>query len=55
MKTHTGLLLLLGLTLVGSEDGRCFLSGGGSTESFFVPENTAVGSALGEMKVTGSI
>ena len=33
---------------------RCFLSGGGSTDSFFVPENLPVGHLVGSLRVIGN-
>ena len=47
------LLLLLCVTFVVGEDDRCFLTGGGSTESFFVLEDLPVGAALGRLRVAG--
>ena len=48
-----GLVLLVGVSLVAGEDDRCFLTGGGSTESFFVLEDVSVGSVLGQLRVAG--
>ena len=47
------LLLVLCVSFVVGEDNRCFLTGGGSTESFFVLEDLPVGSVLGKLKVAG--
>ena len=46
-------LLLLVVSVIAGEDDRCFLTGGGSTESFFVPEDLPVGSVLGHLGVIG--
>ena len=46
-------LLLLVVSVIAEEDDRCFLTGGGSTESFFVPEDLPVGSVLGHLGVIG--
>ena len=46
-------LLLLVVSVTAGEDDRCFLTGGGSTESFFVPEDLPVGSVLGHLGVIG--
>ena len=46
-------LLLLVVSVIAGEDDRCFLTGGGSTESFFVPEDFPVGSVLGHLSVIG--
>ena len=37
-----------------SLSNRCFLSGGGSTDSFFVPENLPVGHLVGSLRVIGN-
>ena len=47
------LFLLLCASFVLGEDNRCFLTGGGSTESFFVLEDLPVGSVLGQLRVAG--
>ena len=47
------LVMLVGVALTAGQDNRCFLSGGGSTESFFVPESESVGSVLGQLRVIG--
>ena len=47
------LLLLLCVSFVVGEDDRCFLTGGGSTASFFVLEDLPVESVLGQLRVTG--
>ena len=47
------LLMMVGVSLTAGQDNRCFLSGGGSTESFFVSENVTVGSVLGQLRVIG--
>ena len=49
------LFLLLCVSFVVGEDNRCFLTGGGSTESFFVLEDLPVGSVLGQLRVAGRI
>ena len=46
-------ILLLAVSVIGGEDDGCFLTGGGSTESFFVPEDVPVGSVLGHLSVKG--
>lgn len=46
-------LLLIVVSGIAGEDDRCFLTGGGSTESFFVPENLPVGSVVGHLGVIG--
>merc|ERR1719458_285819 len=48
------LLILAPVKLVHGEDNRCFLSGGGSTDSFFVPENLPVGHLVGSLRVIGN-
>jgi hypothetical protein len=45
--------LALGVSLAAGEDDRCFLTGGGSTESFFVLEDLPVGSVLGQLRFAG--
>ena len=47
------LVMMVGVALTTGQDNRCFLSGGGSTESFFVPESESVGSVLGQLRVIG--
>ena len=47
------LLLLLCVSFVVGEYDRCFLTGGGSTETFFVLEDLPVGSVLGQLRVAG--
>lgn len=46
-------LLLIVVSGIAGEDDRCFLTGGGSTESFFVPEDLPVGSVVGHLGVIG--
>ena len=41
------------VALTAGQDNRCFLEGGGSTESFFVSESVSVGSVLGQLRVIG--
>ncbi|XP_059090109.1 protocadherin beta-12-like [Tigriopus californicus] len=44
------------ISIVGGEqDARCFLDGGGATESFFIKESLSVGSLLGTLRVIGEI
>ena len=50
-----GFLLATGVLLTTGEDDRCFLTGGGSTEIFFVLEDVPVGSVLGQLSVAGDI
>lgn len=38
-----------------TDDQRCFLDGGGSTETFFVEESLAVGAVIGALKVRGQV
>ena len=49
------LMMMVGVASVvtGGQDNRCFLSGGGSTESFFVSESVFDGSVLGQLRVIG--
>ena len=51
----TWLVVAAGVLLVAGEDDRCFLTGGGSTEIFFVLEDEPVGSVLGQLSVTGDV
>lgn len=39
----------------GQQDSRCFLEGGGSTESFFIKESLGVGSLIGTLRILGEI
>ena len=45
-----GLLLLASLSL---GDQRCLLEGGGSTDTFFVREDSQPGEEVGRLRVTG--
>ena len=45
-----GLLLLASLSL---GDQRCLLEGGGSTDTFFVREDSRAGEEVGRLRVTG--
>ena len=49
------LLLLLMQLITAQQDNRCFLDGGGSTESFFIKESLKVGSLIGTLRILGKI
>ena len=50
------LLSWLVVTRVGGQnDDRCFLEGGGSTDSFFVREDLEIDSVLGKLRVIGEL
>ena len=46
-----GLLLLL--VSLSDGDQRCLLEGGGSTDTFFVREDSRAGEEVGRLRVTG--
>lgn len=53
---HLILLLVLSSHAVrGQQDNRCFLDGGGSTETFFIKESLPVGSLLGTLRIIGAV
>ena len=47
-------VLLLVASLV-SGDRRCLLEGGGSTDTFFVREDSRVGEEIGRIRVVGKL
>ena len=47
------LLLLLLLVWESESDQRCLLEGGGSTDTFFVREDSRQGEEVGRLRVTG--
>ena len=46
-------LALLPLMVISQQDNRCFLEGGGATETFFIKESLKVGRLLGTLRVIG--
>ena len=46
--------LITMLTMV-SGDRRCLLEGGGSTDTFFIREDTKVGEEIGKIRVEGRL
>jgi len=44
---------LVSMPVFAQADNRCFLSGGGSSETFFVSENATVGSVIGVLEIVG--
>ena len=50
---HHLLLLLLLLVWESESDQRCLLEGGGSTDTFFVREDSRQGEEVGRLRVTG--
>ena len=54
MMTMLGLLSLLSLLWrYEASDQRCLLEGGGSTDTFFVREDSEVGEEVGRIRVNG--
>ena len=47
-------VMLVASPALAEDDNRCFLTGGGSTEIFFVPEDLEVGSDLGRLRISGN-
>ena len=46
-------LFLLSSVAAQGDDNRCFLDGGGSTETFFVKESLPAGSLIGGLRIIG--
>jgi len=53
MKWDAIVLAALLAVAIRAQDDRCFLNGGGSAQTFFVSENTTVGSVIGVLEIGG--